>query len=227
MQDSEPQRRTRRQPAGRRETPYERLKRAIISGELKPAEPLVEIDLAEWCQVSRTPIREALLRLEQDGLVERVDRGLLVRERTPAEILDVYETRIVLEATAAGVAAERRSTFDLMTLKKANDRFASYDGSDELVMVDLNRQFHQALWSATHNQSLIDLLTRLDLHLARYPATTLSKSGRWEEAAAEHQAIVDAVLARDRPTAEQLGRQHFTRARDIRLAAWLDDQADL
>src|ERR1700754_1808293 len=93
---------TRGVPADDRQpTPYERLKQAILDGELVPGQQLVEISLAQWCQVSRTPIREALSRLEQDGLALRTDRGLVVRERSPEEILDIYDTRIVLEAMAA------------------------------------------------------------------------------------------------------------------------------
>ena len=91
---------------------YERLKNAIITGELGPGTHLVESSLARLCQVSRTPVREALTRLEQDGLVHQGARGLVVRERSPEEILDIYETRIVLEATAARLAAERHTALD-------------------------------------------------------------------------------------------------------------------
>jgi DNA-binding GntR family transcriptional regulator len=212
-----------RRIAGRRDSPYEKLKQAILSGELNSGEALVETALAEWCQVSRTPIREALMRLEQDGLVHRTDRGLAVRERTPEEVLDIYETRIVLEATAAGLASERRSMIDLMTLRRAAERFDSSTGVDDSTMMDVNRQFHHTLWKATHNESLIDLLSRLDLHLARYPATTLSQPGRWEEAGREHREIIDAIEARDRALSEKLATKHFARARDLRLASWDSD----
>ena len=76
-----------------RVSPYDMLKRAILSGGLAPGQSLVETSLAEWCGVSRTPIREALTRLEQDGLVHHYDGGLVVRVRSPEEILDIYETR--------------------------------------------------------------------------------------------------------------------------------------
>ncbi|MDP9846525.1 GntR family transcriptional regulator [Streptosporangium lutulentum] len=204
----------------RRPSPYERLKQAILTGELVPGQQLVETPLAQWCQVSRTPIREALTRLEQDGLVLRTDRGLVVRERSPEEILDIYETRIVLEAMAARTAAIRRSPIDVITMRRVADRLERLDTGDEIELVEANRDLHRALWRATHNESLIDLLTRLDLHLARYPATTLSQPGRWREANAEHRAIVDAVDAQDPDLAEDLAAKHFTRARDLRLAIW-------
>src|ERR1700753_1917999 len=97
--------------------PYERLLQEVIRGELAPGEVLTEMALAERLQVSRTPIREALTRLEQDGLIKRTGRGMVIRERSPEEILDIYEVRILLEADAARVAAERRSSLDVLGLK--------------------------------------------------------------------------------------------------------------
>lgn len=199
-------------------TPYQRLKEAIRSGDLKPGQQLVESALAEWCEVSRTPIREALSRLQHDGLVERNDRGLVVRERSPEEILDIYETRIALEGTAARLAAERRTSHDLMLLRRSLTKLDSVSTDDVDAMVNGNRQFHVAVWRASRNVSLIDLLERLDLHLARYPATTLSSPGRWERAATQHKAIVDAIEARDADGAEKVAILHFTEARDIRLS---------
>ncbi|HEY1823809.1 MAG TPA: GntR family transcriptional regulator [Trebonia sp.] len=202
-----------------RAAPYEMMKQAILRGELEPGQQLIETALAEWCQVSRTPIREALSRLVQDGLAERSDRGLIVRRRSPEEILDIYETRIVLEATVGRVAAQRRSEFDVHTLHRIIERARGVAPDDERK-VEVNRQFHLAMWRASHNDSLLDLLERLNLHLARYPATTLSHPGRWEEAKQEHGAILDAVEARDEEKAHDLALAHFTRARDIRLRLW-------
>lgn len=207
--------------ASGRTAPYEMLKQAILRGELEPGQQLVETALAEWCQVSRTPIREALTRLMQDGLAERSDRGLIVKRRSPEEILDIYETRIVLEATVGRVAAERRTEHDVRGLRRLVERAREVSADDDRK-VDVNRQFHKAMWHASHNDSLLDLLERLNLHLARYPATTLSYPGRWEEAKQEHSAIVDAVEARDEVKAYQLALAHFTRARDIRLQLFDD-----
>jgi DNA-binding GntR family transcriptional regulator len=85
-----------------------------------------------------------------------------------------------------------------------------------------NRQFHRSVWRAGHNESLIDLLSRLDLHLSRYPATTLAVPGRWHEANLEHVAIVDAIEAQDPTRAGDLATAHFTRARDLRLQLWAE-----
>jgi DNA-binding GntR family transcriptional regulator len=199
-------------------SPYEVLKQSILQGELPPGQPLVEMALAARLQVSRTPIREALKRLEQDGLVVRADRGLVVRERSPEEILDIYGARIALEASVGRIAAERRTEYDLRVLRHLVEQSATIDDDDERVRA--NRQFHQAMWRASHNEALADLLERVDLHLARYPATTLSYPGRWEVAVKEHTALVDAVERRDAEAAETMARTHFTEARDIRLKLW-------
>ncbi len=199
-------------------TPYQRLKEAIRAGDLIPGQQLVESVLAEWCEVSRTPIREALSKLQHDGLVERNDRGLVVRERSPEEVLDIYETRIALEGTAARMAAERRNSHDLILLRRAMARLEELGTEEVDVMVRANRQYHTAVWRASHNSSLIDLLERLDLHLVRYPANTLESPGRWERSNEQHRAIAEAIEARDADGAEKCAVAHFTEARDIQLA---------
>lgn len=200
-----------------RRTPYERIKAAILSGELQPGEPLVETALAEWCGVSRTPIREALRRLQQDGLIDRTARGMAVRERSPEEILDIYDTRLVLEAMAGRVAADRRTAYDLRAMQLWIQRADKVSADDKDGMVEANLGFHAAVWRASHNESLIDLLERLNLHLSRYPGTTLSSPGRWDEARREHQALVDAIEARNADGAHRIALDHFEHARDIRL----------
>jgi DNA-binding GntR family transcriptional regulator len=194
------------------------LKNAILHGELEPGQPLIEANLAAWCRVSRTPIREALMRLEQDGLVDRTDRGLVVRDRSPEEIIDIYETRMILEATVGRAAAERRTDHDIRTLRRLLIRGRNIDANDPRAMVAANREFHRAVWRASHNESLLDLLERLDLHLARYPETTLQYPGRWKQAWDEHAELVDAVEARDGDWAYEVALHHFKEARAIRLA---------
>ncbi|WP_396449564.1 GntR family transcriptional regulator [Actinomadura sp.] len=207
--------------------PYEMLKNAILSGELKAGQPLVEASLAAWCQVSRTPIREALRRLEQDGLIERSDRGLVIRERSPQEILDIYETRIALEATAGRMAAERRTDHDIRLLRGLWERGNRIPPEDITAIVEANRQFHRAVWLASHNDSLLDLLERLNLHLLRYPETTLAAPGRWKVARDQHGELVDAIEKRDPEGAYQVAMQHFADARDIRLSLFAEEVSEL
>jgi DNA-binding GntR family transcriptional regulator len=220
MTGTRPNRRT---PAGPpaplpRVKPYDRLKEAILSGALAPGQPLVEASLAQWCQVSRTPVREALRMLEHDGLVTRGERGLVVREMTVDETLDIYQTRISLEMLAAHMAAERRTEHDLMVMRGAAARMTAMGAADPAEMVRLNERFHQAIWSASRNTSLIDLLARLHLHLGRYSETGLLYPGRWDSSNVEHDQLVAAITDRDATAASEAALRHFNHARDIRLA---------
>lgn len=208
-------------------SPYERIKRAILEGTFAPGEPLVEAQLGKWCQVSRTPIREALGRLEQDGLAIRTDRGMMVRARSPEEILDIYEVRIYLEGAAGRMAAERHTRMDIMRLEHELRRNEEAPVDDGDALAQTNRDFHRAVWLASHNEALIDLLDRLNLHLLRYPATTLTAPERWDEALQQHRTLIDAIVARDGDLAQQICEHHFTIARDIRLSLWANDAAGL
>jgi DNA-binding GntR family transcriptional regulator len=205
-----------------RRSPYEQMKNAIVVGDFAPGQLLTESALASEYDTSRTPIREALTRLEQDGLISRTSRGLVVRERSPGEILDIYEVRIVLEATAARVAAARRTPMDVLNLKRISKHLEQLKTDDEAIFASENRKFHRALWQATHNEALLDLLERLDLHLVRYPATTLARPGRWEESNIEHSELVAAIEAGDSGRAGEVAARHFSEARDLRLAIWAE-----
>jgi DNA-binding GntR family transcriptional regulator len=179
------------------------------------------------CQVSRTPVREALKRLEQDGLVQRTERGLVVRERSPEEILDIYETRIVLEGTAARFAATRRTDLDLLNLRRLNERLKRVDVSvsDEAEMATGNRLFHEAVWRASRNACLIELLTRLHSYLLGHPPTTLTQPNRWETSIEEHARLIEAIEARDQVKASEVATAHFVAARNLRLALWAEEDS--
>jgi DNA-binding GntR family transcriptional regulator len=209
-----------------RVAPYDMLRRAILSGQLSPGQPLVETTLAEWCGVSRTPIREALRRLEQDGLVHRSDGGLVVRVRSPEEILDIYEIRVVLEAMAGRFASERRTEHDVRLLRHVLELSKAVGSDDAAGMVDANQRFHRLVWHAGHNESLTDLLERVNLHLGRYPETTLTAPGRWAEAWREHAALVAAIEERRSDDAFEIAQAHFVRARDIRISLFYDAPFD-
>ncbi|KAA5832114.1 GntR family transcriptional regulator [Saccharopolyspora hirsuta] len=195
----------------------------IVDGTFEAGAQLVELALAEKYGTSRTPVREALRRLEQDGLVERAERGMRVRTRSPEEILEIYEVRISLEATAAAAAAQRRSDFDLIRIRRAQTAMDNTATDDPPAMAAANRAVHEAIWVASHNGTIVDLLTRLNNHLTRYPATTLKVPGRWSEALAEHHALIDAIEQRDADLAHELARDHMTKARELRLQIYRDE----
>ena len=202
---------------------YDRLRGEIVDGSLDAGAPLVELTVAERYGTSRTPVREALRRLEQDGLVERGDRGMRVRTRSPEEILEIYEARISLEATAAAAAAQRHTEFDLIRIRHAQTAMEATPDDDPRAMAAANRAVHEAIWSAGHNGTIVDLLTRLNNHLTRYPATTLKAHGRWGEALSEHRTLIAAIEARDSERAHDAARGHMAKARELRLQIYQDD----
>jgi len=151
---------------------YDQLRALILSEEIGPDTMLVETSLATRLGVSRTPIREALRRLEQDGLVERTSRGTRVVERSPEQILEIYELRILLEGQAARAAAERATSLDINRLRAIHEQMEAAGPDDDQHRVRLNRLFHEALWAASHNGTLVEVIDRLIAHL--HPQTTLS-----------------------------------------------------
>jgi DNA-binding GntR family transcriptional regulator len=196
---------------------YERLRTAILNGDYRPSTVFVETVVAEAYGVSRTPVREALRRLEQDGMLQRVGRQLVVRVTTPEEVLEIYDCRVVLEGMVAEWAARHRTDYDLALLESAHEGMGQQLTRTPAEMSASNHVFHDRLWKASHNSTLYDLLGRLEVHIRRYPEPTVSQPGRWESAVAEHAAILDAVRDRDAERARTLSSSHMAAARDLRL----------
>lgn len=203
---------------------YTLLRDGIISGELKAGATLIETAIATHMGVSRTPVREALRLLTHDGLVETSERRLRVVGRSPQALFDIYEVRIPLEAAAARGAAERHTNFDRMQLTRFHEILRDVPPGDLPALTAANRNFHEAIWAATHNSALIDFLKHLDLYLRRYPVTALHHVGRYTESRDEHGTLLDAILRRDADAAGQHATVHFEEARDIRLRFY--DAAD-
>ena len=201
---------------------YERLRESIVNGDYPAGEPLIETTLAAQFSVSRTPIREALRRLEQDGLVERGSRGMHVRSRSPEEILEIYEVRVTLEVAAARAAAERRTPLDLARLEQIHQAMLAASTEDSERLANTNRKFHEIIWSMSHNATLIDLLTRLYAHLIRYRETTLTFQDRWQAVLKEHAQLIEAIKDGDRELAGQIAEEHMVAARNTRLMMYAD-----
>jgi DNA-binding GntR family transcriptional regulator len=201
---------------------YERLRRDILGGRLPAGTALRETALADRYGVSRTPVREALRRLEHDKLLEAGDRGLRVREPSHDEVVQVYDARILLEGAAAEQAARTRGEADLAMLDGLLARDLALSDPSPETRADTNIEFHHAVWRATHNPVLIDLLQRLNLHLIHTPTTTLTAPGRWEQALGEHRALIAAIRDGDVAAAGDVARGHMRAARDVRLRMWRD-----
>jgi DNA-binding GntR family transcriptional regulator len=194
---------------------YDQLRALILSQEIGPDTMLVETALASRLGVSRTPIREALRRLEQDGLIERTSRGTRVVERTPEQILEIYELRILLEGQAARAAADRATSLDINRLRAIHEQMLAAPPEDEAARVTLNRLFHEGLWHASHNGTLVEIIDRLIAHL--HPQTTLTFPGRWDTILEEHGELLQAIVEHRADDAAAIATEHMTQAREIRL----------
>lgn len=193
------------------------LRSEILSGVHQPGTAMREVTLAERFGVSRTPVREALSRLQQERLLERVARGLQVPQIDPQQIIQIYDMRILLEEEAAGQAATARRFTDLMRLEALLNRDRELTDPDDQTRITTNLEFHAAVWESTHNPILQDLLERLSTHLIHAPRSTLSVSDRWADALEEHAALIKAIEEQDVGNARRIAREHMETARKLRL----------
>lgn len=206
-----------RGPASRGAQVYEALIARVRSGGLPPGTRLREEDISAMLGVSRTPVREALARLQARGLVEAgPGGGLAIAGLDRRQIMELYALRAVMEGAAARYAAENATAGDIATLTHVAGLFAAETGGPA-ALARVNVLFHDSICDAAGNRYLARMLAELNDSLALLPDTTFSIAGRGEGARAEHQAILDAILARDPDAAEAAARRHIERARDARL----------
>ncbi len=206
-----------RDERSRVEIAYERLLTAIQTGELKPGARIREVDLAEQFGISRTPIRDAILKLEADGLLMHEPRkGAVIKSLSHREIIELYAMREVLEGTAARYAAQHASVEEVGELSALNELMRSHSKQPELV-VSINRQFHTLLYNCGNNRYLLDALRSLSNAMALLGKTTLAAQARTEEAFNEHIAIIHAISKRDGDAAESAARLHIRKAKAERL----------
>lgn len=203
--------------------PYDLLRRDVLTGRFEPGEILLETVLAARYGVSRTPVREALGRLEHDGLLERAARGYRVRSGTSQDVLDIYEARIALEPQAAAGAAARHTQLDLARLRHIHARARELADPDDISA--LNAEWHVALWQASHNATIVALLTRLTAQVRIYDRGTLESGVDLEATLVEHDEVLAAITARDARAARDLLADHLGRSRDLRLARFAQGAA--
>lgn len=207
---------------------YDAVADGILSMALPAGWRLGEVRLANLFSVSRTPVREALTRLESEGLASRNRRsGLVVASISSEQVFELYAIREALDGTAARLAAHVRSDADIATLERANERIASAALEGDLPrLVSANVAFHQALASASRNEMLQRFVSQVHQTVLRFRSTTLSLPGRAMEAVAEHREMIDAIMARDEDRAEEAARRHMRQVVHARMAMPLDDATD-
>ena len=199
---------------------YEHLREEILSGSLPPGFRLTEQDVAHAAKVSRTPVREALQRLEGDGLVADLNgRGLEVRGVSPEDLAELCAVREVLEGMAGELAARAASPVEVAAIESILEAevAALESGEGAEAHVRLNNAFHAAVWRASRNRHLASVLLGLRDRISRMQETTLADEGRREQALKEHRAIVDAIAEHDAEEAGELARVHFRTAMAARL----------
>ncbi len=200
-------------------TPFEILIAAIENGELLPGDRLQETRLAEQFGLSRTPIREALHRLETLGLAEPgPQRGLTIVQITYERQRQLFAVREGLEKLAMELAVASASDAEISLLQDMVN--AERELSDSKALHDHNRLFHRQIYRATHNPYLNEMLANLRIHLSLLPGTTYAMPERVEEARREHQAIVDALARRDRQAAQEAACQHIRHGYRARLSIY-------
>jgi DNA-binding GntR family transcriptional regulator len=210
----------------RGEDAYQKMLDAIQSGRLKPGMRLREVELSEWLGSSRTPVREALNRLQTEGLaVQEPRRGLIIAELDHTMVSELYQMREVLEGAAASLAARHASDLEIGVLRDIADRDRTI-GDDPVKLAKNNRLFHETLYRAAHNRYLSKTLSSLRESMALLGQTTLGLPGRSSTTFDEHDALVGAIERRDPLQAEQAGRAHIRAAHRARMVLMLEQQSN-
>lgn len=204
-----------------REIVFESLREAIIHGRLKPGERLMEVQLAEEMGVSRTPVREAIRKLELEGFVVMIPRkGAYVASISVKDIVDVFEVRAALEGLAAGLAAERATSDELEDMERAvHHIYEVSNGRDLGTLVEKDTVFHELIYKASRNQRLVQIVTHLKEQIQRFRTTSLAVPGRGKHAVEEHKGIVEAISERNVELAASLAREHIENAEQLLLSA--------
>ena len=196
---------------------YESLRDAISDGRFGIGERVREEEIARNLGVSRTPVREALQRLQQRGLlVFGTGRGLVVAQLSQHQVLQLYAMREILEGSAARFAAQHADATDIAILYRLQKELAE-SKPDPLLLVTLNRRFHQAIHEAAHNQYLLQTLDMLHDSMALLHNATFRVPSRRAESDEEHRRIVVAIEKRDPDAAEDAAREHVRQAQRTRF----------
>jgi DNA-binding GntR family transcriptional regulator len=195
---------------------YEHIRRGILDATLPVGTALSEYQLAKEIGVSRTPVREALKRLEQEGLVRSVARrGTFVADLTLRDIVEVYQVRIQLEALAARVAAERMEPSqikELLTELDRAERLAQQGRLDAAREHDIH--LHKSIVESTSNGRLAQILSTLEDQVHRIRQRAMNHATRVPATLAEHRAVLEAIQKRDGASAERAMREHLQAARE-------------
>lgn len=200
---------------------YQSLREAIVSGRLRPGERIVEDRVCAELGVSRSPLREALRRLEGEGLVSILPRrGAVVTEVSDRDGMNLFAVREVLEGLAARQAARHITSDELSELESLLLEMADrVRAKDTAHLVALNTQFHELVSKASRNRWVLDFLSGVRAQTRRLYRSSLEGPGRAPQSLAEHRLILDALRRADPEEAERMARKHVQMARDAAILA--------
>ncbi len=194
-----------------RDVVFNTLRQAILTGELKPGERLMEIHLANKLGVSRTPIREAIRKLELEGLVTMIPRrGAEVAQITEKSMQDVLEVRRAMDALCAELACDRISAEELESLKKACDHFElAVKTKDVKKIAQADVALHDIIVQATGNSRLIQLVHNLSEQMYRYRFEYIKDFSQHQRLVEEHRIIYQGIVNKDKETSSQAAKLHI------------------
>ncbi|MBP2662201.1 MAG: rspR 3 [Firmicutes bacterium] len=194
-----------------REVVAETLREAIVNGTLNPGERLMEIQLAEELGVSRTPVREAIRKLELEGFVIMIPRrGTYVADLSIKDINEVFEIRTALDILAAGLAVERITEDELEQLERLLVEIGKLiEGDDIDKIVEVDSQFHDVLYKASRNDRLVGIINNLREQITRFRSISIQYPGRMKVSIEEHRQLVEAIADRNTELAQQIAREHM------------------
>ncbi|CAI2933042.1 GntR family transcriptional regulator [Aminobacter niigataensis] len=201
----------------RGQSTYQAILAAIRDGIYRPGDPLREEEVAARLSVSRTPVREALGRLQEKGLLEAAPgRGVAVSILSMRQIFELYAMREELEGIVARYAARHATEAEIANLERLNAEFAAA-ADDPKLAAQWNRQFHARLYDAARNRYLRQAVEDLQETIALLPDTTFIQEGRTATATQEHVSIMEAIRRRDAEGAEKAAVDHIKAALEVRL----------
>lgn len=204
-----------------REIAYEVLKHAIITGEIPAGERIVETDYAERLHISRTPLREALRKLERDGLVEYVQRrGVIIRAFTIADVEEIYTIRNALEMVTLPAIIEKATAEDIASLRS---RLHEMDGlmaeRDFSTLSPITRAFHHEMTAICRQNRILRAIEGQDQYITRFSAMAIAQENRLLQAHEEHYKLVDYIEQRDLEHFQKLMHRHIERSKEKCLEA--------
>ena len=204
-----------------REVVCETLRKAIRNGVLEPGERLMEVQLAEELGISRTPVREAIRKLEQEGYVIMMPRrGTYVSNVSVRDVKEIFEIRSALESLATSLAAMRIEPEELDRLRALLTEIEGHierRDIDKIVATDI--EFHGLLYRVSRNERLVTIIGNLKEQLARFRTLSMSYPGRLHETLEEHRAMVEAIAAGDEEAARDAAERHMEQAEETLLKA--------